>query len=326
MQLALSYDDVLLRPGKSLPSRSEASTTTMLKDFTLQVPIISANMDTITESAMAIAMGTLGGLGIIHRFMKCKEQMVQAQKCNDAGVKFGMALGVQQAHRIDRLLSVGCRLFCIDVANGYSDAVADMCKEIKDKDSSVCVIAGNVASGEGAEFLQNAGADIIKAGIGGGSLCTTRIVTGCGVPNITALQECCEVADYVIADGGIKAAGDVVKALAVGADAVMIGGLIKGTNETPGDHSEYRGMASESAQSAWEVARGANCTIEGVSMPVKPGGPVCSVLEPLVNGIKSGMSYIGAMTLSELQTNADFVQITSAGMQESLPHGLAGVK
>lgn len=223
---------------------------------------------------------------------------------------------------------------CIDVAHGHHDRVWNSIQKVKEAFPGRFIIAGNVATAAGAHFLYRAGAHAIKVGIGPGSLCTTRIVTGCGVPQLTALDDIVKSFNpykdsvhkgvkppkrpQIYADGGIKNSGDIVKALAVGADAVMIGSLFAGTHEAA-MRTEYRGMASKAAQVDW---KGSATHVEGVSKYVPPRGSVKDIIEKLVSGIKSGFSYVGAHNIAELRENAEFIRITHSGLMENNPHGI----
>ena len=336
LPLGLTYDDVLLRPGKSLESRSLADTSTTLPYpnkvgyITLKVPILSANMADITEQGMAAAMYNAGGLGIIHRFCRIDHALAMWLICKQTYTPVFMSIGVNDKERITLLADTGCKAFCIDVANGYSDAVARTIEYLRTTIPGVVVMAGNVATREGALFLMSAGADIIKAGIGPGSCCTTRLVTGCGMPQLSAIAECAEVAHYLIADGGIRGSGDIVKALTMGADAVMIGKLLAGTPEAPGkpiyntltasSSKIYSGSASKKQQDKCDM-NGKNRTTEGVTAQVQCAESTIKVVTDLLKGIRSGMSYVGAQNLAELRM-ASFIRVTQSGYTEGLPHAL----
>jgi IMP dehydrogenase len=477
---ALSYDDVLLVPQRTtVTSRRTVDVGTMLsRNIKLNIPIVSANMDTVTESAMATELARQGGIGIIHRFLSIEAQVAEVRKVkraesfvisqpytigpddtierartamerrdisglvvvNDQGslvgllsardVRFvrnpdlfvhdvmtprqklvtapadvsneeaqdifgrykveklplvdeatgevvglitakdlalsgenpravkdrrgrlmvGAAIGVmgEVLERAAALLDAGADVLVVDVAHGHSDAVIAVVKELKEKWPTVDLIAGNVATSEGAADLIEAGVDAVKVGVGPGAVCTTRIVTGAGVPQLTAVMDCAAVCQKagipLIADGGIKTSGDIAKALAAGASTVMIGSLLAGTDESPGQtvtrrgqrYKTYRGMASLSATTARrkrekELADIANqeddewlsqIVAEGVEAMVPYRGPVREVLTQLVGGLRSGMSYSNAHNLSELWQNARFVRITAAGLRESGPHDI----
>lgn len=339
----LSYDDVLLIPGYSeIMNRVEVDLkSTVLRGvhssygIHLEIPIISANMDTITGMQMAQAMRKIGGAGIIHRFMPDDqfEKMVKATADNHAGNYIvSVGVGDKAPEMADFALNygLGVAAVCIDVAHGDHKKVYDTIKAIsKRKYSNVNkLIVGNIATPEAAVRLRELGVQTLKVGVGPGSLCTTRINTGCGVPQLTAIMDIREalnklnVQTQIIADGGIKNSGDIVKALAAGADAVMIGGLLAGTDETPGEVIDgkkvYRGMASKEAQTDW---KGEATNVEGETISVPVRGPVAEVIKPLVAGIKSGFSYVGAKNIDELRLKAKFMRITPAGYRESLPHG-----
>lgn len=308
----LTYDDVLLQPQYSeLESRAEADTTTKIGELELQVPIISANMDTITGYCMAEEMGRVGGAGILHRFQDPEQVLNFLHLLSKAGVPAIPSIGVQES---DRALATKYRgatkAICLDIAHGHSKAAGRMVDFLRNTLGYSTVIAGNVATKQGARFLMDHGANVVKVGIGPGSVCTTRSVTGHGVPQLSAILDICESVDVsVIADGGLKSSGDIVKALAAGADAVMTGSLFAGCPETPGD-GEYRGMASPEAQIGFR-GRISNRAAEGVAVNVARKPPVEVVMAELAGGIRSGMSYSGARTLSELRSKAVFIKVSS---------------
>ena len=339
----LSYDDVLLVPGYSeVMSRIDVDLKTTLMTrhqskwgIHLDIPIVSANMDTITGTQMSRAMHKAGGLGIIHRFMPRTEfeQMIRAMADTDmSSYVVSVGVGDEAPEMADFALNyrMGVEAVCIDVAHGDHKKVYDTIRAIeKRKYSNVNkLIVGNIATPEAAIRLRELGVQTLKIGVGPGSLCTTRINTGCGVPQLTAIMDIREALNkintptYIIADGGIKNSGDIVKALAAGADAVMIGGLLAGTDETPGEVIDgkkvYRGMASREAQTEW---KGEATHIEGETISVSVRGPVADIITPLIAGIKSGFSYVGAKNIDELRMKAKFIRMTPAGYRESLPHG-----
>jgi IMP dehydrogenase len=332
----LTFDDVLLVPGKSdVRSRKDPSLATRLtKRHRLELPFISANMDTVTESAMAIAMNKLGGLGILHRFMSVEQQVQEVRVVKEAGCDIVAAsIGVHEEgrDRAEALVKAGARILTVDIAHGHSVAMLEILKWIKDKfGESVEVIAGNVATPEATDELILAGAGAIKVGIGPGSMCTTRMITGCGVPQLTAVAWCVEAARAhgvpVIADGGIKASGDIVKAFAAGAETVMLGSLLSGTLETPGlvhyGKKHYRGMASRAAQTSWRggLPEGMAPEGEATSVPVK--GHVKDVIHELAGGLRSGMSYVNAVQLNEIGEKARFMEMSLSGYRESVAHGV----
>lgn len=333
----LSFDDALLRVRKGRAgSRFDDSidlSTWLVSSFRIQYPIISSNMDTVTGPRMAARMDQLGCLGIMHRFMPVDDQ-VRLLK-NLPGVRVGcVGVGSQEQGRLC-CIAPHCEVLLIDVAHGHSDAVIDMIRFARGQ--SKPILAGNVATYEGARDLLAAGADGIKCGIGPGSLCTTRINTGCGIPQLSAIMSCyAAIKEYrttgiqktLIADGGVKNSGDIVKALAAGADSVMIGSLFAGTKETPGRvriglrgrSKRYRGMASREFQ---KQHRGRPRSVEGEAVSVRYRGPVGCVVSRLIDGVLSGMSYQGAENLPELRQNARFVRLTQSGFRESVAHGIS---
>jgi len=471
----LTFDDVLLAPRRSsIRSRRDVTTDTLLTpQIHLHIPIISANMDTVTETRMAIAMAQQGGIGILHRFMNVEKQVeavrrvkraenlvveeplqidrfatvAQArQRMADAGVgglmvvdpesrllgvvttrdvllaEDGLA-GIETVmtprerlvvagpgetmdearmklfvHRVEKLplvdtddrviglitvqdivkihehpdaskdrrgrlivgVALGARLsedlaraaacaeagadvFVVDIAHGHSDHTLEMVRQLKKSFPRIPIIAGNVASGDGVFDLAEAGADAVKVGIGAGSICITRIVTGFGVPQLTAIADCAEAGHKlnipIIADGGVRGSGDVVKALAAGASTVMLGSMLAGTEESPGtpvvrDGRRYkvvRGMASLTANvdrkslEKGEIVEGdwAEVVPEGVEAFVPYRGSVSDILYQLVGGLRSGLSYAGAHSINELWERAEFIRITPAGQKESGAHDVS---
>ncbi len=347
-----TFDDFLLVPQyTTIHSRHDVHTDTVLcKGIGMKIPIIASNMDTITESQMVIAMHKSGGRGILHRFMNNDKMIQECMHIKQNGVdKITISIGVANnwkenlyiimQHFPDFIDSV-----CIDIAHGDCDRVLDAIKYIK-QNFVVKIIAGNVATSEATKRLCDAGADAVKCGIGPGSMCSTRIVTGCGVPQLTAIFECVKSADEygvpVIADGGIRNSADIVKSLAAGADSVMVGNLLSGTDETPGDvitinHTgylygkpiggqlakEYRGMASKDAMVDWKGQVPEGIAPEGERTIVLMKGPVADVINNLLGGIRSGMTYNNSRTISELQINAKFRRISQSTRDENIPHGI----
>ena len=331
----LTFDDVLVMPKKSeVRSRKDPSLKSRLtKTKFLETPIIAANMDTVTEAPMAIAMHQMGGLGIIHRFMNIENQIIEIQKLKATGAEIiSASIGVNTdfKDRTKSLITAGVNLLTIDIAHGHSVQMMETLKWLKDTYPNVEIIAGNLATPEAAIDLIEAGADAIKVGIGPGSMCTTRIITGCGVPQLTAIALCAEVAAKygvpIIADGGIRTSGDMVKAFAAGADTIMLGSMLSGTIETPGDivngKKQYRGMASKKAQVSWRGDMPQGMAPEGESTYVTVKGHVSDVLHELMGGIRSGMSYINATTIYEMREKALFMEMSSNGISESRAHGV----
>lgn len=335
---ALTYDDVLIVPQRSdVRSRRTPDLTAQLtKTLTIEKPFISANMDTITEADMAIAMWKEGAVGILHRFMPIEDQQAELRRMQEAGVKIMAAsIGVNQEfkERAQALVSSGCNLMVIDIAHGHSVAMFETLDWLKSKFPDVQVIAGNVATPEGTLDLIEAGADAVKVGIGPGSMCTTRVITGCGVPQLTAVAICAEAAREkgvpVIADGGIKTSGDVVKAFAAGASTVMLGSILAGTLETPGPirhgKKEYRGMASKAAQVSWRGEVPEGMAPEGEATYVAIKGHVSNVINELSGGLRSGMSYINATQIAEMAEKARFMEMSPMGLYESRAHGVGPI-
>lgn len=472
--LALTYDDVLIKPRRStLISRSEAITKTRLtKKINLNIPIVSSNMDTVSESEMAIAMARLGGISIIHRFMTIEENVEEIKRVKRAqnfivadpytidpaktikdAKKFivekgvsgllvsngdrklrgilskrdfifvkddnqlveqvmtpreklivgdknttftearekmmqykieklplvdendviiglitaddiknlteypfanidlagrlivGGSVGVHGDYleRAQELVKAGADVIVVDIAHGHSEIMFNALKNLREKCGHAQIIAGNIATADGARELCEAGVDAIKVGVGPGTICITRLVTGCGVPQLTAVMEAAEAAKPygvpIIADGGIQKSGDIVKAIGAGADTVMLGGMLAGTKESPGvvmsrgdkKYKVCRGSASFAVAQRRQQVQQENKNLsevvpEGVESVVPYKGPVVDLVGQLIGGLKSGMSYTNSHTISELQNNCEFVQITSAGSRESGAHDLMDVK
>src|SRR5687768_12323813 len=298
-------------------------------------------MDTVTESRMAIALGRLGGLGVLHRNLTIPEQVSEVRLVKDAGLLAAAAVGVSgdADERTAALVAAGVDVIVVDVAHGHSAGVIRMVEKVKAR-HRVQVIAGNVVTAEGTEELIAAGADCIKVGMGPGAICTTRIVAGAGMPQITAVFDCAEAADRhgipVCADGGIQHSGDIAKAIGAGAHTVMLGGLLAGVDESPGDvvdgYKAYRGMGSLGAMQVRQASRDrygqgdvgefSKIVPEGVEGQVKSVGPLDPFLHQLIGGLRAGMKYVGAATIEDLRTKARFVRISSAGLRESHPHDI----
>ena len=335
----LTFDDVLIIPSKSeVRSRRDPKLTSQLtKTKSIETPILSANMDTITEYDMAFAMHQMGAIGILHRFVTIQEQAQFVAQLKTQGVNhIAASIGVNDDYqeRAKALIQAGANIITIDIAHGHSVLMMDVMKWMKDKFPTVDLIAGNVATPDAVVDLIEAGADAIKVGIGPGSMCTTRIITGAGVPQLTAIAMCAQAAaPYqvpVIADGGIKTSGDIVKAFAAGASTVMLGSMLSGTIETPGEikhgRKQYRGMASRAAQESWRGGVPTGMAPEGESTYVSVKGHVKDVISELTGGIRSGMSYVNANQLSEIKDKARFIEMSSAGVFESRAHGLSDQK
>jgi len=333
MQTGLCYDDVLVVPQYSeISSRHKINIKSHVGNYlTLDTPIVAAPMDTVCETDMAIALHKQGAFGILHRYNTMEEQLEMYLEVQKASAHCGAAIGTGDGclDRADAIVGAGCDIICIDVAHGHhikvKKTIAELRKMFKD---NIHIMTGNVATPQAFVDLSDWGADSVRVGIGGGSVCSTRIVTGHGMPNFSAIMACAhsDGKAAIIADGGIRNSGDMVKAFAAGADAVMVGSLLAGTHEAPGEWVEdatgqrckkIRGMASSEAQSQW---RGWTSVAEGVSRCVPDKGPVKGVVRQLSNGIKSGLSYSGCLDLSVFPARAEFVMQTSLGMGESVPH------
>jgi IMP dehydrogenase len=335
---AFTYDDILLVPSYNhWESRKvvDISTTCKRGKLSLELPLMTANMDTITETNMVNYIGAKGGIGVLHRYMSIEENVRMFKDCRyPAFVSVGC--GTKDLERAEALRDAGASLFCIDVAHAHAKYVGRTLKNIRKMiGDEACIMAGNVATYAGADHLASCGADIIKVGIGGGSVCTTRIKTGFGVPNLTAIKNCSRVDRSVVADGGIRYPGDIVKALAFGADFVMLGSMLAGTRPTPrpviskkdknGEEVKvktYRGMASSEVQKDFHGGIAEWKTSEGVSTEVLYREDEDKIITDIIGGLRSGLTYGGAVTIAELQRKLDYIEITSSGRTESLPHRL----
>jgi IMP dehydrogenase len=327
---ALSFDDVLLVPQYSdiMSRRTVDLSTELSSDLVFDLPVISSPMDTVTESKMASSMAACGGFGIIHRYNTIPEQVGLVRETTGI-VSAAIGVAGDYLERASALVESGVKILCVDIAHGHHLLMEAALKRLKDMfGDSVHLMAGNVATLQATNDLARWGANSVRVGIGGGSICSTRLVSGHGVPTFHSILECSRTEHdiKIIADGGIKTTGDMVKALAAGADFVMVGSMLAGTKETPGEifvgaegkqYKVYRGMASGAAQKAW---RGKTSTPEGVSTTIPYKGPVHLILDDIRGGISSGLSYTGATTLMELRVNAEFIKQTKAGQEESFTH------
>ncbi|MBY0518005.1 MAG: IMP dehydrogenase [Bacteriovoracaceae bacterium] len=332
----LTFDDVLLMPRHStISSRRHPDLTSRLtKKFKITNPIISANMDTVTGDQMAIKMAQLGAIGILHRFMTPQEQVADLKRIKAASgsTPVAVSIGVKEEgmERAKMLVDAGADIITLDIAHGDSIMMLDTLDFVRKTFPHVQIIAGNVATPEGTRTLIEHGADAVKVGIGPGSMCTTRIITGCGVPQLSAIALCVAEARKhnvpVIADGGIKTSGDIVKAFAAGAETVMLGSMLAGCTETPGEiqggKKKYRGMASKDAQVSWRGELPTGMAAEGESRLIACKGSVENIILELTGGVRSGMTYLNAQTIAEINQNAQFIEMTSSGMMESKPHGM----
>lgn len=330
MREALCFDDVLLVPQHSkVPSRDDIDLRTTLKhglvSLTFQHPVIPANMKSVTGGAMAKAAVEMGGLAILHRFMSPLDQIeILEELRNPWGLAVSVGVNLRKvAPDVKQFFDAGARIFCVDVAHGDHELTILTVKWLRAFNNDIFIIAGNVATGFGARRLYEAGADAVKVGVGPGSLCTTRIETGNGVPQLTALMDVHSIRNglypnrQIIADGGIKNAGDCVKALCF-ADFVMCGNIFAGCDETPGkileiDGKKYKEYVGSSTHKANHI--------EGVEALVECKGPFVTVLRKLNGGIASGLSYQGAHSLKDLhESPPEFVRVSAAGIRESNYH------
>lgn len=363
--LGLTFDDVLLVPGYSDFARKDINLSTNLtKKIKLSLPLVSSPMDTVTESALATTLARLGGIGIIHRNLSIEDQVEEVAKVKKEGLLVGAAVGPKKGfeERVQALANAGVDVIVVDSAHGFAKPTVDAVLFLKQSYPELSVIAGNIATFDGAKALIDAGADGLRVGMGPGAICTTRIISGMGIPQITAIMETTKAAKAagipIVADGGVKYSGDIVKALAAGASTVMMGSFFAKALEAPGKtveltydqvpdrfqsifkntretykFKEYRGMGSVGA-----MAKGARLksegefhgkdykdrvlVAEGVEALVPVKGTVKELVDQAIGGIKSGMYYVGAKNISELWEKARFIQITNASLTESHPHSI----
>jgi len=347
---ALTFDDVTLVPKYSDILPSEVDTSIILSKFLkLKIPLLSSAMDTVTESKMAIAIAKAGGIGIIHRNLNIKRQVEEIKKVKKQKLLVGAAVGAgpNEFIRAKAILKEGINMIVVDTAHGHTKKVSEMIKFIKkEKNLKTALCAGNIATPGAAKFLNKLGVDIIKVGIGPGSICTTRLVAGIGVPQLSAILNVRNAIKKskikIISDGGIKYSGDLAKAFAAGADAVMIGSLFAGTDETPGKFikingklfKSFRGMGSVGAMNKGSADRyfqskqkdNSKYVPEGVEGLAKYKGKVSKVIFKLVGGLRSSMGYLGSKQIKYLRKKPQFVKITKAGFYESMVHNVDIVK
>ena len=347
---ALTFDDVTLAPNYSEILPSETNTSIKLsKNLTLKIPLISSAMDTVTEGSMAAAIAEKGGIGVIHRNLSIEKQIFEIKKVKQKKLLVGAAVGAssEEHRRAKRILKENLDLIVVDTAHAHTKKVSDIIKMIvKTKPKKTTLCAGNIATAEAAKFLIKLGVDVIKVGIGPGSICTTRLVAGIGVPQLSAIMNVKSGVGNrkvsIIADGGIKFSGDIAKALAAGADAVMIGSLFAGTDQAPGKiikkngklFKSFRGMGSIGAMNKGSADRyfqtkqknSSKYVPEGVEGFVKYKGKVDKVIYQLVGGLKSSMGYLGSKKITHLRKKPKFYKITKAGFFESMVHNIDEVK
>ena len=347
---ALTFDDVTLIPKYSEILTSEVDTSIKLTQFLkLKIPLLSSAMDTVTESKMAIAIAKTGGLGIIHRNLEIKNQIREIRKVKSKKFLVGAAVGAapKEFRRAELILKENIDMIVVDTAHGHTKKVSEIIKFIKKKKNKrTALCAGNIATPEAAKFLLKLGVDIIKVGIGPGSICTTRLVAGIGVPQLSAILTVRNGMKNknvkIISDGGIKYSGDLAKAFAAGADAVMIGSLFAGTDEAPGKlikkngklFKSFRGMGSVGAMNKGSADRyfqskqkdSSKYVPEGVEGLVKYKGKVDNEIYKLIGGLRSSMGYLGSKQIKYLRNKPQFVKITKAGFYESMVHNVDVVK
>lgn len=332
---ALCFDDILLVPQKSsVSSRHEVDLSMSIgynkRKINLSLPIIASPMDTVCDVHMCVAMAEAGGIGILHRYMSYQDQILKSQELIEKGVAFGVAVASNNGYlaQADHLYNIGVRFFVIDTANGHGSYAVKAVAQLRNTFGDAHIMAGNVATKDGFLRLAEAGADSVRVGIGGGSACTTRMVSGHGVPTLQSIMDCAETFQQcsVVADGGIRSSGDIVKAFAAGAEAVMLGSMLAGTDEAPGeiltDHNgrdvkAFRGMASAAAQ---KDATGKVSVAEGISTTIPYKGSVKHILDQIRGGLGSGCSYTGVENLSDLEEYAEYITVSALSINESIPH------
>jgi IMP dehydrogenase len=335
-----SFNDVLIVPKyNKIVSRLEVNFQTQVtKNYNIDIPIIAANMDTICESEMAIALGKMGGLGVIHRFLNIKEQVNEIKKVKKHKLITAAAVGIKDVEdRVKALVKAEINILVLDVAHGHSKRAGKTLDYIKKNFPQVDVMVGNIATKDAAEYFISKKADGIKVGIGPGAMCTTRVMTGAGIPQITAIMDAYEASQNrvpICADGGIKCPGDVVKAIGAGANTVMMGSLLAGTKESPGKiitkdkkkFKEHRGMASYLATIKRLKMDGKKVDkdvhVEGEMTLAPYQGPIASIINKFLGGLASGMTYTGSKAIDSLRGKADFIEISPAGYNESTAHGV----
>lgn len=330
MRQALTYDDVALVPQfNNIPSRTQPLLESWLsKEMKLDIPILAANMDTVIGFELADILIEQGSIPIFHRFTSFEEQIAWVKRYQN---KTFVSCGIQKIDDTRKLLDLGAAGVCIDVAHGHSDRMFAHIEELKKGHPDKQVIAGNVCTAMAYHDLVNAGADAVKVGVGPGAACTTRVVTGFGVPQFTAVHDCAKIAEKLrvplIADGGIRGSRDVVLALAAGASTVMIGKRFAMTKESAaqkrttaeGLEAKFRGQASADFQNEFYGGLKAKTVAEGVDFWGPITGSALELINELLGGIRSGMTYGGARSIKELQRKAEFVRVTSAYGAESRP-------
>lgn len=344
--IGLTFDDVLIVPNYTDLKREEIDISTHLtSDIELKLPFMSSPMDTVTTSSLAIALGKAGGLGVIHRNLTIESQIEEVRRAKKKIPLVAAAVGVGKdfQERMDVLNRAGVDVVVVDSAHGHSKYVLETTKYISDKYKNIVLIAGNVVTRRGTKALIEAGVDALRVGMGPGSICTTRIIAGIGMPQITAIMETATVAKQygisVIADGGLRFSGDVIKALAAGGNMVMSGSLFAGTDEAPGEtivkngkkYKSYRGMGSIAAMKQgsaarygqeYRIGREKKLIAEGVEGLVLYQGPLENVINQLAGGLRTGMYYAGVKNIKDLQEKARFIRVSQASLRESHPHDI----
>ncbi len=346
----LTFDDVLVLPNYTSVKRNDVDLSTKLTQrITLSIPLLSSPMDTVTTSHLASKLAQLGGMGFIHRNLSIEKQKEEVEKVKKQNLHVGAAVGVGAdfEDRVEALIQGGVDALIVDSAHGFSKWIIDATAYIHKTYPHIGLIAGNIATAAAAKALIEAGADTLRVGMGPGSICTTRVISGMGVPQISAIMDVYSIAKKfhipVIADGGIKYSGDIVKAIAAGADTIMLGSLFAGCDESPGEkvtvqdneYKKYRGMGSVSAMKQGGAARYGQEYVKGKEKKLVPEGveglvpytgPLEDVVTQLIGGLRTGMYYTGTTTLAELKEKTRFMKITQSSLIESHPHDITITK
>lgn len=350
--VSYTFDDFFLAPVHSnIRSRKDPDLSVWVDKFKYNIPIISSPMNTVTGEAMMRTMYECGGSGVLHRYMSIDDQISISKRLLADGIDFWIAVGANgdAMERVDALGALGVKSFCIDVANGHSIHCIEAVARMRDRMPDARIMAGNVCTFDGAYRLAKAGADVLRVGVGSGSVCITRLVTGHGVPQLSAIEDCVKIKSEkyinelcsdqyknsfpdvtILSDGGTRSAGDIVKALAIGADAVMLGSMLAGSSDTPGEihkdpvngsmYKYYSGMASVAGRSSWFDRERTSFVPEGESTSIAYKGETKEVIGNIVGGVRSGLSYAGANNISELRKNAQWRRVTQSGAHEAKPH------
>ena len=322
-----TFDDLLLIPAyNDIPSRKDVDTSTKFGDLKLKIPLCVSNME-FSESAMAIEMWRLGGVAFMHRFMSIEKNIEEYNIIKNHNADCVVSLGINEGlERFMALYENGAKMYCVDSAHGHAKNVGSFIKELRKQNKDIFIIAGNVATYAGADYLAACGADMIKVGIGSGGHCVTRLKAGVGVSQMTAVMDCARINKPIISDGGIKKPADYAKSIAGGAKLAIVGTLFGGCIEAAGTTTDgfkiIRGLASKEAQENFFGVQNDWKTSEGVQSKVKISGPLINIVNDLMGGLRSSMTYMGANTIEEFQRKAEWLEISSSSLIENGAHGV----